>query len=150
MEIEKEIVREAALGGQTPPEKIFRSKSTNQEAFVPLTGLIWAFRSEDFLRWCLSPERNLTHNFFFLFPIVFGINGILREHMQHTYDLHRRTSSGCNCLCRRTLVGMAGLVYQRIRRVTRETEGIVGQSELRLLIRQKLKAQTADQRPFQF
>ena len=36
--------------------------------------LICAFRSENFLRWCLSPERNLTHNLFFLFPIVFGIN----------------------------------------------------------------------------
>ena len=36
--------------------------------------LICAFRSEEFLRWCLSPERNLTHNLFFLFPIVFGIN----------------------------------------------------------------------------
>ena len=36
--------------------------------------LICAFRSEDFLRWCLSSERNLTHNLFFLFPIVFGIN----------------------------------------------------------------------------
>ena len=35
-----------------------------RKAFVPLTGLIWAFRSEDFLRWCLSPERNLTHNLF--------------------------------------------------------------------------------------
>ena len=36
--------------------------------------MICAFRSEDFLRWCLSPERNLTHILFFLFPIVFGIN----------------------------------------------------------------------------
>ena len=44
-----------------------------RKAFVPLTGLI-CFRSEDFLRWCLSPERNLTHNLFFLFPIVLGIN----------------------------------------------------------------------------
>ena len=34
--------------------------------------LICALRSVDFLRWCLSPERNLTHNLF-LFPIVFGI-----------------------------------------------------------------------------
>ena len=31
LEIEKEIVREVALGGSTPPEKICRSKSTNQE-----------------------------------------------------------------------------------------------------------------------
>ena len=54
--------------GCAPPEKICRSKSTNQEkAFFPLTGLICAFRSADFLRWCLSPERNLTHNLFFYF-----------------------------------------------------------------------------------
>ena len=38
-----------------------------RNAFVPLTGLICAFRSADFLRWCLSPERNLTHNLFFYF-----------------------------------------------------------------------------------
>ena len=49
-------------------------KAQIRKAFVPCTGLICAFRSEDFLRWCLSPERNLTHNLFFLFPIVFVIN----------------------------------------------------------------------------
>ena len=49
-------------------------KAQIRKAFVPLTGLIRAFRSADFLRWCLSHERKLTHNLFFLFPIVFGIN----------------------------------------------------------------------------
>ena len=34
---------------------------------IPLTALIWAFRSADFLRWCLSPKHNLTHNLFFYF-----------------------------------------------------------------------------------
>ena len=34
-------------------------------AFVQITGLICAFRYADFLRWCLSPERNLTHFFYF-------------------------------------------------------------------------------------
>ena len=29
--------------------------------------LICAFRSADFLRWCLFPKRNLTHNLFFYF-----------------------------------------------------------------------------------
>ena len=47
--------------------------------------LICAFRSADFLRWCLSSERNLTHNLFFLFPIVFGINLI------HFFSMRRRT-----------------------------------------------------------
>ena len=54
-------------------------KSSDRKAQIsPVSGtnafLICAFRSEDFLRWCLSPERNLTHNLLFLFPIVFGIN----------------------------------------------------------------------------
>ena len=40
-----------------------------------LTELICAFRSADFLRWCLFPKRNLPHaQSLFLFPIVFGIN----------------------------------------------------------------------------
>ena len=54
-------------------------KSSDRKAQIsPASGtnafLICAFRSEDFLRWCLSPERNLTRNLFFLFPIAFGIN----------------------------------------------------------------------------
>ena len=54
-------------------------KSADRKAQIsPVTAtnavLICAFRSADFLRWCLSPERNLAHNLFFLFPIVFGIN----------------------------------------------------------------------------
>ena len=47
-------------------------KEQIRKAFVPLNGLNCAFRSADFLRWCLSSERNLTHNLF-LFPIVFGV-----------------------------------------------------------------------------
>ena len=47
-----------------------------------------AFRSADFLRWCLSSKRTLRHNLFLLFPIVFGINlihfqiwtGVLRQY----------------------------------------------------------------------
>ena len=42
-------------------------KAQIRKAFVPLTGLICAFRSAEFLRWGLSPERNLTHNLFFYF-----------------------------------------------------------------------------------
>ena len=50
-------------------------KSADRKAQIsPVSGtnafLICAFRSADFLRWCLSSERNLTHNLFFLFPIV--------------------------------------------------------------------------------
>ena len=68
--------RDCAWGcarGYTTPEKIFRSKSASQKGVrsahrIDLCFSIW--RS----RWCLSPERNLTHHLFFLFPIVFGIN----------------------------------------------------------------------------
>ena len=50
-------------------------KAKTRRAFVPLTGLICAIRSADFLRWCLSSERNFTHaQSLFLFPIVFGVN----------------------------------------------------------------------------
>ena len=42
-------------------------KAQIRKAFVPRTGLIFAFRSADFLRWCLSSERNLRHNLFFFY-----------------------------------------------------------------------------------
>ena len=42
-------------------------KHKSGRRFFPPPGLICAFRSADFLRWCLSPERNLTHNLFFYF-----------------------------------------------------------------------------------
>ena len=41
-------------------------KAQVRKAFVPLTRLICAVRFADFLRWCLSPERNLTHNLCFI------------------------------------------------------------------------------------
>ena len=62
----KEIVREVTLGGiDTTWENLHKAQI--RKAFFPLTGLIFAFRSADFLRWCLFPERNLTHNLFFYF-----------------------------------------------------------------------------------
>ena len=67
-------MREVALGGYTPPEKICRSKAQISPVSGTNAFLICAFRSADFLRWCLPSERNLTHNLFILFPIVFGIN----------------------------------------------------------------------------
>ena len=68
-------------------------KSADRKAQIsPVSGtnafLICAFRSADFLRWCLSPERNLTHNLFFLFPIVFGINLI------HFFDEKKDGAAG--------------------------------------------------------
>ena len=42
-------------------------KAQIRKVFVPLTRLICAFRSADFLRWCFPPERNLTHNLLFYF-----------------------------------------------------------------------------------
>ena len=78
---------------ETPPEKIFRSKSTNQSGERNERVLICAFWSEDFLRWCLSPERNLTHNLLFLFPIVFGINLI------HFFDEKKDDSAEKSIAC---------------------------------------------------
>ena len=68
-------------------------KAQIRKAFVPLNGLICAFRSADFLRWCLSSERNLTHNLFFLFPIVFGINLI------HFFDERKDSATGNSIVC---------------------------------------------------
>ena len=73
-------------------------KSADRKAQIsPVSGtsvfLICAFRSADFLRWCLSPERNLTHNLFFLFPIVFGINLI------HFFDEKKDGAAGYSIVC---------------------------------------------------
>ena len=70
----KDIVREVALG-----DKHHLRKSSDRKAQLsPVSGtnafLLCAFRSEGFLKWCLSTECNRTHNLFFLFPKVFGIN----------------------------------------------------------------------------
>ena len=69
----KRLCARLRSGDKHPLRKSADRKAQIRKAFVPLTGLICAFRSADFLRGCLSPERNLTHNLFFLFPIVFGI-----------------------------------------------------------------------------
>ena len=62
--------RDCAWGcarGKTPPEKICIQYRKAQISPVSGAFLICAFRSADFVRWCLSPERNLTHNLFFYF-----------------------------------------------------------------------------------
>ena len=73
-------------------------KAQIRKAFVPLTELICAFRSADFLRWCLFPKRNLTHNLFFYFQLVFGIN------MIHFFDFfddkeERYRAAGNSIVC---------------------------------------------------
>ena len=49
----------------------FRKSADRKAQISALSGtnafLICAFQSADFLRWCLSSERNLTHNLFFYF-----------------------------------------------------------------------------------
>ena len=55
------------LGNKHHLRKSADRKAQIRKAFVPLTELICAFRSADFLRWCLFPKRNLTHNLFFYF-----------------------------------------------------------------------------------
>ena len=65
-------------GIRPPPQTI---SFTYRKAEISLvsgtnTFLICALRSADFVTWCLYSERNLTHNLFFLFPIVFIVNGV--------------------------------------------------------------------------
>ena len=55
--------------------------------------LVCAFRSADFLRSCLSSERSLTHNLFFLFPIVFSINLI------HFFDENKDSAAVNSFIC---------------------------------------------------
>ena len=69
MEIEKEIAREVALGVKHLLRKSADCKAQIRKTFVSLTGLICALRSADFLRWCLYPKCNLTHNLFFYFQL---------------------------------------------------------------------------------
>ena len=86
-------MREVALAGDKHHlRKSADRKAQIRKARVPLTGLICAFRSADFLRWCLSPERNVTHNLF-LFPIVFGINLI------HFFDEKKDGTAGNSIVC---------------------------------------------------
>ena len=59
-------------------DKYHLRKSSDRKAQISQVSgtnafMICAFRSADFLRWCLSLERNLTHNPFFLFPMVFDL-----------------------------------------------------------------------------
>ena len=49
-------------------------KAQIRKAFVPLTELICAFRSADFLRCCFIPQAQPHAQSLSLFPIVFGIN----------------------------------------------------------------------------
>ena len=52
---------------------------------IPLTELICAFRSADFLRWCFSPKRNLTHNLFSYFQEFLVLILIWRIFQTHLY-----------------------------------------------------------------
>ena len=72
--IEKEIVRVRLRSGDKHHLRKFADRKAQISSVSGTNAfLICAFRSANFLRWCLSPERNLTHTLF-LFPIVFGIN----------------------------------------------------------------------------
>ena len=88
----KNPTKECARGINTTWEKSADRKAEMRKACVPLTGLICAFQSADFLRWCLSPERNLTQSLF-LFPIVFGINLI------HFFDEKKDGAAGNLIVC---------------------------------------------------
>ena len=63
-----------ARGDKHHLRKYADRKAQIRKVFFPIIGLICAFRSADFLRWCLSPRAQPHAQSLFLFPIVFGIN----------------------------------------------------------------------------
>ena len=96
LEIEKEIVHEVARGDKPYLKKSTDRKAQIRTAFVQLSGLICAFRSADFRRWCLFIPRAQPHaQSLFLFPIVFGINLI------HFFDISTRKNgaAGNSIVC---------------------------------------------------
>ena len=79
-------------------EKHHLRKSADRKAQVsPVSGtnafLICVFRSADFLRWCLSSKRNLTHNLFFSISNSFSINLI------HFFDEKKDGVAGKLIVC---------------------------------------------------
>ena len=70
-------------------------KAQIRKTFVPLTGLICAFRSADFLRWCLSSETQPHAQSLFLLPIVFGIN----YYLIHFFDEKKDGAAGNSIVC---------------------------------------------------
>ena len=74
LEMEKEIVREVALGDTPYLRKSTDRKAQIRKAFVQFSGLICALRSVDFLRFKVYHPEPPHAQSLFLFPIVFGIN----------------------------------------------------------------------------
>ena len=85
--VDKEIVREVALGGQTPPEKICRSKITNQSGDRNERLPDFCFSICKFSQVVSIPRAQPHAQSLFLFPIVFGINLI------HFFDEKRTVQS---------------------------------------------------------
>ena len=67
-------VREVALGEYTPPQKICRSKSTNQEGVRSAHRSDLCFSICRFSQVVFIPQAQPHAQSLFLFPIVFGIN----------------------------------------------------------------------------
>ena len=82
-------------GDKHHPRKSADRKAQIRKAFVSLTGLICAFRSAEFLGWCLSPERNLTQNLLFHVGTDFGGGGgggqVVPFFFEFVRLLHRKT-----------------------------------------------------------
>ena len=80
-------MREVALGEKTPPEKICRSKSTNQEGVHSAHRTDLCFSICRFSQVVFIPQAQPHAQSLFLFPIVFGINRIPRN--PHTLLVRR-------------------------------------------------------------
>ena len=77
-------MREVARGDKPYLRKSTDRQAQIRKASVPLSGLICALRSVDFLSLGLSPEPPHAQSLF-LFPIVFGINIYYRKRGSASY-----------------------------------------------------------------
>ena len=56
-----------------------------------------AFRSADFLRWCLFPERNLKHNLFFSFQLILVLISFIFPNRRRTMQPEIRSFVSVPC-----------------------------------------------------
>ena len=93
MAIEKEIVRQVALGGYTPLQKVCRSKSTNQEGVrsAHRTDLCFSICRFSEVVYILPAQPDAQS--LFLLPIAFGINLI------HFFDEKKDGAAGNSIVC---------------------------------------------------
>ena len=103
------------LGNKHHLRKSADRKAQIRKWFVPLTELICAFRSADFLRWCLFPKRNLTHNLFFYFKLFLVlINLYVTEFTRNAMNSQFHSQLRLSCDCKLTRIRRANSHFHRL------------------------------------